>query len=158
MARFTKKHYLAAGVAAAVVAAGVGTAYAYWTDSGSGSGSATTGTSSHFAVSVGTPTGDPLSPGGPTDHVTFTVTNNGSGNQKVSSATALVAKSDGSTWDSVSGCSAADYSITNLSLTPTDLASGGSVTGSFDIQMVDNLSASQDACKNATVPLYVSVS
>jgi hypothetical protein len=156
MARFTKKHYIAAGVAAAVIAAGAGAAYAYWTDSGSGSGSAATGTSSPFGVSVDTPVGDPLSPGGPTDTVSFTVKNNGSGHQNVTTAVATVANADGSTWDSVTGCSAADYSISNVSLAATNLAPNASVSGSFDIQMVDT-GVSQDSCKSASVPLYVHV-
>ncbi len=157
MRKFSKKQYLAAGAAAVIVAAGAGTAFAYWTTTGSGSGSATTGTSTAFDVSVGTPVGDALSPAGPTDSVTFTVTNNGSGHQKVNSADVVsVANSNGSVWNTVAGCSASDYSITDVALTATDLAPGGTVNGTFSIQML-NLDSDQNGCKGATVPLYVHV-
>lgn len=158
MRHLSKKQMAAAGAAVAIVAVGAGSAFAYWTDSGTGAGSAAVGTSAHFAVTVDAPTGAALSPGGPVDTVTFTVKNNGSGHQKVVAATATVANNDGSTWTSVAGCSAADFSIGDVAVTAADLAPGATTTGSFTIQMVNNTSASQDGCKSATVPLYVSVS
>ncbi|HEY3716614.1 MAG TPA: hypothetical protein VGL39_18970 [Jatrophihabitantaceae bacterium] len=156
--RITKKKVAAISAGAALVLAGGGIALAYWTTTGTGSGSATTGSSSPFEVTLAAPVGYPLSPGGPTDHVAFTVKNNGGGYQKVNTAdTVAVATGDGSAWTAVSGCSAADYSITNVSLTATNLAPGGTVDGSFDIQMIDT-GANQNLCKGATVPLYVHVS
>lgn len=154
-----KKRYMVAGAAAAVaVAVGAGVAVAYWTDSGTGSSTATTGTSTNFQVTVTATAGNAaLTPGGPTDAYTFTVKNNGTGNQKVSAATVAVKNSDGTDWTSVTGCSAADYSISGVSVTAADLAAGATTSGAFSIQMIDG-SGNQNGCKNATVPLYVSVS
>jgi hypothetical protein len=155
--RITKKKLVATAAGATVVLAGGGLALAYWTTAGSGSGSATTGGSSPFAVAVAAPAGTALSPNGPIDHVVFTVTNNDAGYEKVNAATAAVANDDGSTWTAVSGCGAADYAIANVSLAATNLAPGASVSGSFDVQMVDT-GVDQNACQGATVPLYVHVS
>lgn len=157
MRKLTKKHYLVAGVTGAVIVAGAGAAFGYWTDSGSGAGSATAGTSTPYTVTVGAPTGGLLTPGGPTDHVTFTVQNTGSGAQKVTAATAIVANSDGTAWTAVSGCSASDFSISNVSVTAANLAHNDTTTGSFDIQMKDT-GANQNGCKSVTVPLYVTAS
>jgi archaellum component FlaG (FlaF/FlaG flagellin family) len=156
--RIKKRYMLGVAAAAVAVAVGAGVAVAYWTDSGSGSSTATTGTSTNFQVTV-TPTAGnaALTPGGPTDAYTFTVKNNGTGNQNVSAVTVTVANSDGTTWTSVAGCSAADYQISGATVTGADLAAGASTTGSFSVQMKDG-AGNQNGCKGATVPLYVSVS
>lgn len=65
-----------------------------------------------------------------------------------------VANADGSAWTAVSGCSASDYAITAPALTYGDIAAGQSVSGSTTVTMVNNASASQDACKGVSVPLY----
>ena len=158
MRRFMKKRYLVGGLAAVIVAVTAGVAAAYWTDSGTGSSTATTGTSTPFLVTV-TPTAgnQALTPGGPTDAYTFTVKNNGTGAQNVSTVTVTVANSDGTTWTAVSGCSAADYLVSGATVTAADLAAGATTTGAFSVQMKDT-GSNQNGCKNATVPLYVSVS
>jgi hypothetical protein len=152
MRRFTKKQYLVAGAAAVIVAAGAGTALAYWSTTGSGTGSATTGTSSDLAVVIAAPTGDLLTPGGPTDTVSFTVTNPNTGHQNYSNALATV------TSTSNAGCNASDFSISNLVPGYADLASNATATGSFDLQMINKTDTSQDACKGVTVNLKVAVS
>ena len=156
MPKFGKKKLIVGAVAAAVIAGGAGAAYAYWTTSGTGNGSATTGTSTNYDVTVDAPTGGALSPGGAVDHVPFTVKNVGSGYQNVTTASAVVANTDGTAWTSVAGCSAGDYAISNVSITSANLAPNGTTTGSFDITMTDT-GQNQNGCKGATVPLHVTV-
>lgn len=151
MARLTKKKKLAAiGATAAIALGSTGVAYAYFTSTGTGTGTATTGTSSEFNVSLtNSPAG--LTPGGPIRTVNFTVKNLNSGHQQVSSAVASV------TGTNKDGCDDTDFAITGTTVTPADLASNASTTGSFQIQMIDK-NVGQDACKDATVDLEVKVS
>lgn len=152
MRKFSKKQYLAAGVAAAVIAGGAGAAYAYWTSDGTGSGSATTGTSSHFTVVVDNLTNGDLTPGGPSDTVNFSVTNPSTGVQKLTTTTASVVDT------SNAGCTAADFSVSATSLDTGaygELASGGQVTGHFTVQMINRPAVNQNACQNVTVNLQV---
>jgi hypothetical protein len=147
------------GVAAgAILIATAGGAYAYWTSTGTGTGSATTGTSTTWAVTSDAATGGLLTPGGPTDSISVHVKNNNSGVQHLSAISASVANADGSAWTAVPGCSAADYSVGAVVFTPGDVASTATVDGTVTIQMINNLGASQDACKGVTVPLYFSAS
>ena len=143
------------GVALTVATAGA--AYAYWTTSGTGTGSASTGTSSAFEVTTDAATGGPLTPGGPTQTVAFHVKNNNSGVQRLQAVAVTVATSTGGTWNSVAGCSAADYTVGTPSFTAGDVAAGATVDGTVTISM-NNLGSNQDGCKNATVPLYVAAS
>ena len=145
-----------AGVTAGTLAAS-GVAYAYWSTTGSGAGSATTGTSSAFEVTVEDLDLSDLSPGGPTDTVHFHVKNNNSGVQRLDHVAVTVADNDGSTWDAVTGCSAADFSVGTPSFSAGDVASGATVDGTVTISM-NNLSTNQDGCKDVTVPLYVAAS
>jgi hypothetical protein len=145
---------LAGGILTVATAGG---AYAYWTTIGSGTGTATTGTSSVFAVTTDAATGGPLTPGGPTETVTFHVQNNNSGVQRLTAVAVTVANSDGTAWSAVTGCSAADYAVGTPTFTAGDIASGASKTGTVTVTM-NNLSTNQDACKTVNVPLYVSAS
>ncbi|OLF05657.1 hypothetical protein [Actinophytocola xanthii] len=139
--------------AVVLLAFGAGVAYAYWSATGIGAGSATSASSSAFTVSSGTPTGGPLTPGGAQSSVPFTVSNLGSGEQRLTKVTVTVAESDGSTWNSVGGCSAADYTVGTPLITYGNIPGGGSVSGTVSVAM-NNLPTNQDGCKNATVPLY----
>ncbi|MGZ6791627.1 MAG: hypothetical protein ACXVGH_06305 [Mycobacteriales bacterium] len=151
----TKITAVLGGTALAVATAGV--AYAYWTTSGNGSGSATTGTSSPFVVTVDSPATGTLAPGSGPITVNFHVKNANSGVQHLSAVTAAVQTATGGTWSSVAGCSAADYTVGSPQFTAGDIASGVTVDGTFTVSM-NNLTTSQDGCKNASVPLYVSAS
>ena len=144
-------------VAGVITVATAGGAYAYWSSLGTGTGAASTGTSSAFVVTTDAASGGPLSPGGLTQTVAFHVQNANSGVQRLTSVAVTVAASDGSAWNAVSGCSAADYTVGTPSFTPGDVASGASTNGTVTITM-KNLSSNQDGCKNATVPLYFSAS
>ena len=153
--RKSRKATIVIGSTVGALAIG-GVAFAYWSTSGNGSGSAATGTSSEFVVSTDAATGDPLTPGGPTQTVGFHVQNTNSGVQRLSAVSVTVANSDGSTWTS-GDCSAADFSIGTPQFTPGDIAAGATKDGTVTISM-NNLSTNQDDCKDVTVPLYVSAS
>ena len=136
--------------------------YAYFTSTGAGYGSATVGTSTAWDVDTLTASGAPLTPDGPIQTVGYTVKNNSSGQQNLANVAIKVANSDGTPWTSVLGCSASDFSIGSQAAGATfndvaqaaNLAAGATATGSVTIQMVDS-GANQDACKDATVPLYL---
>ena len=152
-----KRITITAIVTTALVLGGGGAAFAYWTAQGIGTGTATTGTSTPFTVTSASPTGAALSPGGSTQTVAFTVLNPGTGSQKLSLVAVTVAASDGSAWTAVSGCSAADYTVSTPVINYGELASSATVSGTVTITMI-NRPVSQDGCKNAAVPLYFSAS
>jgi hypothetical protein len=145
-----------AGVSAATLAMS-GVAYAYWSTSGTGTGSAATGSSSAFVVTSDPATGDPLTPGGPSQTVAFHVNNPSAGHQYLSAVAITVAEAGGGTWDDVAGCSAADYTVGTPSFTGGDMAPGTTINGTVTITM-NNLASNQDACEGATVPLYIAAS
>jgi hypothetical protein len=151
MPRWTRRKTYAAVGAAVFVVAGSGVAYAYWTSTGSGTGTATTGTSDPWTVTIDSTTNADLTPGGPTDTITFHVTNPNTGVQHLNNTVASVVDT------SDPGCTAADFSVGATSITYGDVASGATVDGTFTLQMV-NSSGNQDACKNATVNLKVDAS
>ena len=140
-------------------------AYAYFTSAGNGSGSASVGTSTTWAVTTLSATGGPLTPGGPTESITYQVKNNSSGSQSLANVAISVANANASAWTAVSGCSKSDFSIDGASAGTTvndttqaaNLAPGATATGSITLQMVDS-GSNQDGCKGATVPLYLSAS
>jgi len=146
----TKRISVAAAVAIAV---GSGVAYAYWTSSGTGSGSATTGTSTNFVVASSAATGGPLTPGGPSESVAFTVTNPSTGSQNLSSVVVTVAGPTGTAWTAVTGCSSLDYTVGTPAITYGQIAAAGVASGTVTISM-NNLGTNQDGCKLALVPLY----
>ncbi len=155
MRQLSKRNKRISVVAAAlmVTALGAGLAYAYWTSTGTGTGSVTTGTSANFTVASSAPTGGPLSPGGPSETVAFTVTNPGSGSQNLSSVVVTVAGAGGAAWTAVAGCSSLDYTVGTPTITYGAVAPAGVVSGTVTVTM-NNLGSSQDGCKLATVPLY----
>ena len=152
----SRKKRIVAAAAVGALALGGGLAYAYWTSTGSGTGSATTGTSTAFTV-TSTTSGSALTPGGPADTVSFTVTNPGTGNQKLTAVAVTVAASDGSSWTAVPGCSAGDYTVGTPSFNAGVITPGNNIVGTVTLQMKDT-GINQDACKGATVPLYIAAS
>jgi len=146
------------GTTAALVALGGGAAFAYWTAAGNGSTTTNAGTSKNFTISS-TVTGEPLSPNGPVQTFTFTVTSpSNAGVQKVSAVIAKIATDTGNDWTLVSGCSKDDFSVSTPQFTAKELAPGESTTGTVKLQMIDRPGVNQDGCKNASVPLYFSAS
>ena len=153
-----KKRVAVIAVTATLIVGGGGAAFAFWMSSGSGSGSAQTGTSQNFTVSSTAPTGGPLTPGGPSQSVGFTIANPGTGGQTLTGVTVAVANADGSPWTSAVGCSAADYTVSvDSGLALGDIRAGQRVAGTVTVTMLDS-ATNQDACKGVTVPLYLSAS
>lgn len=150
MLRISRKKAVVLGGVTAVVLTG-GVAFAYWTSTGEGTGTATTGTSTDWVVTVDDVSLADLTPDGPTDTVTFHVTNDNSGVQRLQSTVASV------TGTSDPGCTAADFDVSATTIAYGDIAAGDTVDGTFTIQMVDT-GANQDACKGVTVDLKVAAS
>lgn len=154
MPRMTKKKYaFAAGVGAVAITAGA--AFAYWTSTGEDTATGTTGNENAWTVQIDDASiaSGLLTPDGPTDNITFSVTNNETGTKQIEAGQLSV------TVDSVSpgACPAADFAITNATVpTGVDVAAGGSVNGSFDVQLT-NTNVNQDACKGAAVTYKVAI-
>jgi hypothetical protein len=155
---------------AVLVAAGAGSAFAYWSAQGTGSGSAASGTSVPFTVATTNTSSSSaaLTPGGPTQTINFTVTHSGTGNQYLNSVSAVVASTvvtgtatTPGAWSIVTAtgatCSAGDYTVGTPSFTKGSIAPSGSISGTVTITM-NNLDKNQDACKGASVPLYLTAS
>lgn len=154
----SRKKLIAIATTALLVVGGGSAAFAYWTSTGAGTGSATTGTSTALTVTSKAATGAALVPGGTTPQIVeFTVTNPSTGTQYLTSVTATVANADGSAWTAISGCSAADYSVAVVPPAYGQMAASTTKTGTVQITM-NNLPTNQDACKNATVPIYIAAS
>jgi hypothetical protein len=141
------------------IAAAVG-AYAYFTSSGNGTGSATVGTDAGLVVTQTGAAPSGLVPDGAPQDITIHVANSASFDQSLSAIHVTVQDTDLNgdpiTWDSVDGCSASDFTVTDPTITPeTVIAAGDSQDFTATIQM-DESSSNQDGCKLATVPLYFS--
>ena len=145
------------GTTVALVAIGGGGAFAYWTATGTGNTTTQAGTSTNFTITSSI-AGAPLSPNGPTQTATFTVTNPGTGVQKLTNVAVTVAGTDGSAWTAVKGCSDLDFAVGTPSFTATEIPANGTVTGTVTLQMIDRPGINQDGCKGATVPLHFSAS
>lgn len=148
-----KRLTLVAILTTVLVLSGGTAAFAYWTAQGTGAGNATAGTTVAFTVAGTTPSGTSLSPGS-SQTVTFTVHNPGAGPQRLSNVVVTVASAGGAAWTAVAGCSSADYTVGTPTIVYSDIAGSGDRVGTVVITMVNNPSASQDGCKNASVPLY----
>jgi hypothetical protein len=180
--RFVTKRRLALPVALLIAAVAAIGGWAYFTANGSGSGSATVGTSSTLTLH-GSTTG--LLYPGTTAPISFTVDNPSSGTQRLGTiylAGVKACTGAGSSWDpslnsGAGGCSssgteqatcesvdpgnAADANASNFYMADVaenqDLAgnaSGVSATNGGTLKM-NNLSSSQDSCKNASLYLQL---
>lgn len=148
-----KRLSIAVALTTIFVVVGGGAAYAYWSTTGIGVAAAPAGTSTAFTVTSTTATGGPLTPGGPTETIAFTVHNPSTGVQMLNSVAASVAASDGSTWSAVSGCSFADFTVGTPVFTQATISASGSSSGTVTVTMKDTGTV-QDGCKNASVPIY----
>ena len=151
--KFSSKRVLVIGIVAALVVGGGGAAFAYWSSTGSGTGAAETGTSTAFTVTSSAPTGAALVPGGTAQNVAFSVANPSGGPLTFASLVVTVAESDGSVWNDVAGCSAADYTVSTPTVTYGSIAGGEDVDGTVNVSMI-NSGSNQNACLGADVPLY----
>jgi hypothetical protein len=144
------------GTTVALVAIGGGAAFAYWTATGTGSTKSATGGETAFQITSTPLTGGLLSPGGPVQTATLTVTNPGTGVQKLQNVEVAIANGDGSPWTD-GNCSATDFSA-SVSIAPTEIAKdGGTTTGTVTLQMV-NRTANQNDCNGVEVPLLFTAS
>jgi len=148
--KFTKKKVIVASIAAVAIAGAAGGAYAYWTNGGNGSGNAATTTTSAFNVVVDGSTNNDLSPDGPTDNIAYHVTNVDSGTEYATTSTAVV------TGTSNVGCTASDFSVTGNTFVAGPIAAGATKDWSVNLKMIDT-GLNQDACKNVTVTVKVTV-
>lgn len=149
-----KKKALTAVATLAVVGLGTGTAYAYWSGNGTSVGSATTSTTTDFTVMGGTTPSGLLIPGGGSVTVPFTVSNTGTSAAKLTAVTVTVQGSGGSTWTPAFACSALDYVVGAVTITPGEIPAGSKLEGTVALTMTNRASVNQDGCKNAVVPLY----
>ena len=145
------------------------------TGSNPGTGTATVGFKTPFTISFGTTTGGLLMPTSATDPnktvdtVQVKLTNNDPGDEYLHQITYEITPG----WQKASGgpipCTASDFSIDGLAANTPDtviynqtIPPGGSVTGSFTIQMINrsdthpgNGTGNQDACEGATPSITV---
>jgi hypothetical protein len=136
----TKKRIILLAIAGAAAAIAAG-AFAYFTASGSGTGSATVGSASAITLASGTVSG--LFPGGADVPVTVTITNPGSGAQRVGTVS-------GSVTDN-SGCLGAWFQVDAITYNAT-IAAGGSDTKSTNVRMLDS-GTNQDVCQGKTMTI-----
>jgi hypothetical protein len=153
MPRITRKKYGVIAAATAILLLVGGIAFAYWTSTGTGSATGTTGTDTPFDIDVTNTTNNTLTPGGPIDTYSYTITNVGSGHQKLEAQPTITITND----KSGSGCDNAWYAVTPTAISLADLASGASATSTFDVQLTNLPTTNQDACKGATVTATVTV-
>lgn len=149
MRRFTKKQYLVAGVAAALIAGTAGAALAYWTQGGTGSGTGATGTTNGITVNQ-TSTVSGMYPGSTPQALSGNFDNPNSGGVTISSVTAVVSSITGGTADNTKpDCTPADFAITGTAAGSTVPTGTGVGTWSgLSLQLL-NTAANQDNCKNA---------
>lgn len=160
----TRRRIVTVGIAAVMVLAGGGTAFAYFTANGSGTGTATVGSGGSWSVSQSSASGT-IYPGSGNTVITFTVTNNGSGDQSYSSATAAVNSSaDGGyiteSGIPVTGCDADWFSatVTNANREGANISSGGSFMVTVKVTMPSDSSDNQDACEDQTPDVNLTIS
>jgi hypothetical protein len=171
MKRLSLKKKLIAGAAVAALVVGAsGAAYAYFTSSGAGTGSATVGTTSDLTIAQdafgNTPPQQPavtLYPGAGVQGINFTITNPGGGHEFVNQVTASIPSSGGDVLDATSlthdpivGCHASWFQLNNAVQTVGQDIPGSGATydytsGNLSIQLNDDATNSQDACKLANV-------
>jgi hypothetical protein len=162
MKRFMNKKVATIGLAAGLALGAAGAAFAYFTSTGQGTGSASTGTSTALVVASTADVSNSLTPGGPSETIAYTVTNNSSGNQELNQVTIQVAGSSGTspsatptTWTaqangSLPACAAGDFSVggatagatfTDTTGQPVTLAPAGVYHGTVTIAMVNGTDA-----------------
>jgi hypothetical protein len=175
MKLFKRKKAVAVGLTAGLVLGLGGAAFSFWTTTGTGQGTASVGTDTQWVVAQTTNVGGPLTPGGPTETIGYTVTNNSTGHQKLNQVTIQVATTNNLDPNSTPGvysftngtdpnCTKGDFNVggagagtTAVQLPAVDLAPSGVYTGSVTVQMV-NLATNQNSCKNQNPPLFYSAS
>jgi hypothetical protein len=168
--KLSKKHLAALAFVGALAITGAAVAY-FTGGTGSVTGSGAVGASSPWGVTTGASTWSggltALYPGAAnnTEFVPFTVTNNGTGPQSVTSISAVLphqTNGDAQTaaGADIPGCLASWFTATvdsgNPAL-PSNLTAGGTYTGKIDLTMQDS-GANQNACQNAAPAVTITAS
>lgn len=169
----SKRRVIVAAFVAVALAIASSVAYAYFTTSGAGSGSATVGNSTAFTI-TGT-SASTLYPG-TTSVVTFSINNPGSSSQQLGTIylSAIKACSAGSAWngtlcapagseiatcESVDPGNVVDASLSNFYMQDvavnTEFATGPHPVVTTGTLKMNDLSSSQDTCKNAALYLVL---
>ena len=149
MFHLTKKRAaVVAVVGSLAMAAG---AYAYFTSTGGGTGSATVGTSSAMTIAATAPTTLFPTTSSP---VTVTVTNPGSGAQKVGTVKLDSITSDKPGCDVSSNAAGAAFTMADVVINRTVAA--GDFTAEPGTLMMNDTGANQDACQGAALTLHLS--
>ena len=162
MKRFMNKKVAAIAAAAGLTLGLGGAAFAYFSSTGTGTGSATVGTSAGLDISqVGTTSG--ILPDAAAQTVTYKVTNNTSAAEAVHQVTVSIASISGagsatgtdSLGNPIDACTPSLFTVTQGSALDTDLAAGGSTTGTATISLPDD-GNNQDNCQGVTLNLSFS--
>jgi hypothetical protein len=155
MNKLTKK-ILTVTTAAALLTGG-GVAFAYWTAGGSGEGTAATGTTTPLSA-VQTSTVTDMRPGDEAQTLSGTFTNPvANGPVHVTSVTAVIASVTVPKVEGSLGCSAADYTLANATMTVgREVVTGTGWTGAT-IKFNNISDKNQDGCKGATVNLKYTI-
>lgn len=162
MRKISKKQLIVGGVAAAVIAAGTGTALAYWSTTGSGTGSATTTSGVSNSLAFTTSTINAMYPGDSAQNFKVTVQNTDANQSEyVTSVKAYltVTPTSGNTCDATNYLldGHSDTSVSapvTLAWTAQELAKGASAsTDSTDTIQFHNTTSNQDGCKDAAVTI-----
>jgi hypothetical protein len=170
MHRRSKKKVLAGVLGVLLALSAVTGAVAYFTGASANStGTGTVGSSNQWGIAMSTPTWSgtlhALYPGASNDTelMPFTVTNNGSGNQGITSVQVKIPTINGDVTSGgaeVTGCQATWFNAaldSHNPAVPADLAASGTYTGNVDLVMND-VNSSQDACQGAHPDVTVTVS
>jgi len=153
-----KKTIIVASIAALSLV-GAGAAFAYWSSTGTGDGEAQTGTqAATFTVNVADAVGDPLVPGGPSQTVSFTVTNSGPETLLLGNVTLSMASVVGGVltpWEPAGCIGIANYTAEiTTPITPVNLDEGDtSLAGIATITMLAT-AFDQGGCEGLDVPLF----
>ena len=161
--RSSRRRIAAIAIITTILVGGGGAAtYAYWSAAGGGTGSVSATTTPTPLVVAQTVTISNLVPGGPAQTLGGTITNPASNSgpiyANVLTATLQSVTKSGSAPSGT--CTTNDFSLvaTPISIA-REITPNTSITWSgFTVQMLDNTTASQDACKGATVTISYAIS
>jgi hypothetical protein len=157
--RILSKKAMAIFTTGAVVVVGTGVAYAYWSAGGAGDGTGATDTSTALVVNQTTVLA-PMFPGDVAQTLTGTFNNTSSGTVHVTSVTASLASVTVTPGGAAAvGCSVADYTLANATMSAIQEVAVGSAVGTWTGATVhfNNTTANQDACKGMTLNIHYAV-
>ena len=160
-----KRRIAVVGTMVAIIVVSASAAFAYFTSTGSGTGSASVGQAANWKVTVAKSNGKEV-PGSGSSTASYTITNQGKGNQAVTTVTATVATDgsgnvlDASNNDApVAGCLAAWVTADPGNTTPAagqSILPNGTATGTVTVTMTDE-TVNQDACEGVSPQITVTV-